>query len=181
MQRCFRMTQSFISCNHQNRLIDNSHRPTHLLSAWPPTIYHLSIHLFISRTCARRDWLIETCIIHHCVPAVIAALISERRGAGRRHNQSARGLTPDTMGCVDWMSGYPWEWVSCLHALRLPGEFFPHLQQFEGAVDPRWDAEATCSAHNETTACTKKYKTRHFFVKMIDCLVFNFAGFFQNV
>lgn len=113
MQCCFTMTQSFISrsSNRHYRLIDIPHCPPspHIFSL--PGLYlsiiRLSIHLFISRPCVCRDWLIETCIIHWRIPAVIAALISERRGAERRYNQSARVLTPDTMGCADWMSGYP--------------------------------------------------------------------------
>lgn len=131
MQCYFTMTRkSFISRSgsHHNRLIDNPHHPAHLFSVWPPSICHLSIHLLISRTGARHDWLIETCIIHQRVPAVIAALISVWRGAEQHHNQSARGLTPDTMGCVDWMSGYLcYEGVVCAALparTQITGVFF---------------------------------------------------------
>lgn len=62
----------------------------------------------------------------------------------------------------------------------IQGLFFSHLQQFVGTVATPRDAEATCSAPNETAVCTKKQETKHFCLKD-GWSKFNFTGLYQNV
>lgn len=81
-------------------------RPWNIFLPFSAHLPPLPIRLFISPYLCSQDWLIETCIIHPRVLAVIAGLISKQRGAQKQsYNQSTGGLTPATMGYVDWMSG----------------------------------------------------------------------------